>query len=75
MSRDLVKRIALLEKERSKADIGRMTDGELDAHIRTLVSGSSDFYDAVLARVARHPSAFPVVVDDPERPWTRNSGD
>ena len=44
----------------------RMTDEELDRHIRTLEVGSPAFYDAVIARVLRRRSAFPVVVDDPE---------
>lgn len=43
-----------------------MTDEDLDAYIRTLEVGSPAFYDAVIARVLRHRSAFPVVVDDPE---------
>ena len=43
-----------------------VTDEELDAYIKTLEVGSPAFYDAVIARVLRHRSAFPVVGEDPE---------
>ena len=66
MATSLEKRIALLEAARVKSNLKAMTDKELDRHIRTLEVGSPAFYDAVIARVLRHRSAFPVVVDDPE---------
>ncbi len=66
MATSLEKRIALLEAARVKSNLKAMTDEELDRHIRTLEVGSPAFYDAVIARVLRRRSAFPVVVDDPE---------
>ena len=66
MATSLEKRIALLETARVKSNLKAMTDEELDVYIKTLEVGSPAFYDAMIARVLRHPSAFPVVVDDPE---------
>ena len=63
---NLERRIAALERARLPADLKSMTDEELDPPIRTLEASSAAFYDAVLARVHRHPSFFPVVVNDPE---------
>ncbi|MEO7128811.1 MAG: hypothetical protein ABI040_08115 [Rhodoferax sp.] len=63
---NLEQRIALLESARVQTNLKVMTDEELDAHMRTLEAGSPAFYDAVLARVHRHPSFISVVVDDPE---------
>lgn len=66
MATNLEKRIALLETARVKSHLKTMTDVELDVYIKALEVGSPAFYDAVIARVLRHLSAFPVVVDDPE---------
>ena len=48
-----------------------MSDDELRAYTAKCASGSGEMYAAVLTLVGRHPSAFPVVHDDPERPWAR----
>ena len=66
MATSLEKRIALLETARAKSNLKAMTDEELDAYIKTLEVGSPAFYDAVIARVLRHRSAFHVVGEDPE---------
>ena len=66
MATSLEKRIAQLEAARVKSNLKAMTDEELDRNISTLEVGSPAFYDAVIARVLRRRSAFPVVVDDPE---------
>lgn len=66
MATNLEKRVALLETARVKSNLKAMTDVELGEYIKALEVGSPAFYDAVIARVLRHPSAFPVVVDDPE---------
>lgn len=63
---NLEKRIALLEGARAVANLKAMTDDELMAHAGTLESGSPGWYDAILTKVMRHPSAFPVVAIDPE---------
>ena len=62
---DLKQRLTLLEGARAKADIKAMSDDELDTHIRTLGFGTPECYAAIVARVLRHPSVFPVVHDDP----------
>ena len=67
MATSLERRIALLESTREKADLKSMPDEELDAHIKTLEAGSPAFFDAILTKVLRRRSAFPIVVDDPER--------
>ena len=61
---DLKQRLTLLEGARAKADIKAMSDDELDTHIRTLGVGSPECYAAIVARVLRHPSAFPVAHGD-----------
>lgn len=53
-------RVTTLEGIREKADIQAMTDAALDAHISTLEFGTTECYSAIIARVMRHPSAFPV---------------
>jgi len=62
---NLENRVARLEAGQAKADMERMNDEELDAYILTLEDGCPSWYDAIIARVMRHPSAFPVVHDDP----------
>ena len=54
-------RLTHLEGARAKADIKAMSDGELDAYIATV--GAPECYAAMVARVLRHPSVFPVVHD------------
>ncbi|MEO7938506.1 MAG: hypothetical protein ABIR55_07775 [Burkholderiaceae bacterium] len=66
MATSLERRIALLESAQVKANLKSMTDEELSGHIRALEIGSPAFYDAVIARVLRHSSTFPIVVNDPE---------
>ena len=66
MATSLEKRMALLETARAKSNLKAMTDEELGAYIKTLEVGSPAFCDAVIARVLRHRSAFPVVGEDPE---------
>lgn len=61
----LNQRLTVLEGMRSKADIKGMSDDYLDAYINTLEVGSVDCRAAMFARLLRHPSAFPIVRDDP----------
>ena len=63
---DLKQRLTLLEGARAKADIKAMSDDELDTQIRTLGVGSAECYAAIVARVLRHPSVFPVMRDEPD---------
>jgi hypothetical protein len=62
----LERRVAVLEAARGDADLQAMTDEELDAYIRTLEMGTSEGFRAVLAKVFRHGSALPIVIDDPD---------
>lgn len=62
----LEKRVAQLEGARANADLKTMTDDELRAYTGTLENGTSRWWDCVMASVMRHPSAFPVVRDDPD---------
>ena len=62
----LEKRVALLEVTQGNKDLKAMTDDELSAYILTLEKGAPRWWDSVLARVMRHPSAFKVVKDDPD---------
>ncbi len=62
---DLKQRLTLLEGARAKADIKAMSDDELDTHIRTLGFATPECYAAIVARVLRHSSVFPVVHDAP----------
>ena len=62
----LEKRVAQLEVTQGNTDLKAMTDDELNAYILTLEDGTPRWWDAVLARVMRHPSAMPVVKDDPD---------
>lgn len=62
---NLESRISRLEAGQAKADLERMNDEELDAYILTLEEGSPDWYETLIARVMRHPSALQVVHDDP----------
>lgn len=62
----LEKRVAQLEVAQGNADLKAMTDDELSAYILILEDGTPRWWDAVLANVMRHPSAFQVVKDDPD---------
>ncbi len=65
----LEQRIAKMEQAMAHVDLNAMTDDELLAHAGTFPMFSKEMYAAILTKVNRHPSAFPVVYDDPERPW------
>ena len=71
---NLEQRVAKMEQAADDVDLKSMTDDELRAYAAKCPSGSSEMYAAVLALVGRRPSAFPVVHDDPERPWARKQG-
>ena len=62
----LENRILQLERARGNADLNAMTDAQLSAYIRTLENGAPRWWNAVLASVMRHPSALPIVVNDPD---------
>ena len=68
----LEQRIARMEQTVANVDLNAMTDDELRAHARTFPMFSREMYAAILTIVNRHPSAFPVVYDDPERPWAHS---
>lgn len=63
---NLEKRVASLEGAKVEANLKVMTDAELDDYILTLESGSPICSKAIITRVLRHPSYFPVVKSDPE---------
>lgn len=65
----LEQRIAKMEQAMAHVDLNAMTDDELLAHAGTFPMFSGGMYAVILTLVNRHPSAFPVVYDDPERPW------
>lgn len=69
--KNLEKRVAQLEVAQGNADLKAMTDDELRAYTCTLEGGTPQWWDALLTSVMRHPSAFKVVKDDPERPCLR----
>ena len=70
----LENRVAKLEAKAYTANLAKLTDAELDEYILTLKDGAPDiltleggspqWWDAVLSRVARHPSAFPIISDE-----------
>lgn len=59
-------RLKKLETAASTVHLARLSDAELDAHVLALMAGSPRWYDAIIHRVMRHPSMFPVVHDDPD---------
>lgn len=59
-------RLKRLETAAGTVHLAKLSDAELDAHIHTLKDGSPGWYDAIIHRVMRYPSAFPVVHDDPD---------
>lgn len=64
-------RLAALEKAAAHVDLNAMTDDELRAYAGKFPMFSREMYAAILTLVQRRPSAFPVVYDDPERPWVQ----
>jgi len=69
---NLNQRLMRLEGARAKADIEAMSDEALDAHIQTLTFGTTECYAAIVARVLRHPSVFPVVKDNSDNDLQKN---
>lgn len=67
----LESRVAKMEKSAAHVDLKSMTDNELRVHAGKFPMFSREMYAAILTLVGRRPSAFPVVHDDPERPWAR----
>ncbi|MDO9250841.1 MAG: hypothetical protein Q7U48_04745 [Hydrogenophaga sp.] len=59
-------RIAKIEQTAAHVDLGAMTDAQLLDHAGTFPMCSKGMYAAVLTVMGRHPSAFPVVKDDPD---------
>ena len=70
----LEQRIAKMEQAVAHVNLNAMTDDELRAHAGTFPMFSRGMYAAILTLVNRHPSAFPVVYDDLERPWAHAKG-
>ena len=66
MAAGLKRRVALLESAKAEVNLKSLTDEELDARIRTLTADNPAFYETLLTRISRHPSAIPVVADDRE---------
>ncbi len=62
----LEQRLKRLETAAGTVHLANLSDTELDAHIITLLAGSPGWYDAIIHRVLRYPSAFPVVYNDPD---------
>lgn len=71
---NLEKRVAKMEQATADVDLEAMTDDELHAYAAKFPMFSREMYAAILTLVGRRPSAFPVVHDDPERPWARRQG-
>lgn len=69
---NLNQRLARLEGARAVADIKAMSDEALDTHIQTLKFGTAECYAAIIARVLRHPSVFPVVRDNTDNDLQKN---
>jgi hypothetical protein len=65
-------RLKKLETAANTVHLAKLTDTELDSHILTLKDGSPGWYDAIIHRVLRYPSAFPVVHDDPDHLLARD---
>ena len=65
----LEQRIAKMEHALADVDLHAMTDDELRAHAGSFPMFSRRMYAVILTLVNRHPSAFPVVHDDRDRPW------
>lgn len=68
----LEQRIANMEQAVADVALHAMTDEELLAHAGKFPMFSSEMYTAIVTLVLRRPSAFPVVHDDPERPWVHS---
>ena len=59
-------RLKKLETAANTVHFAKQSDADLDAHILTLMAGSPGWYDAIIHRVLRYPSAMPVIYDDPD---------
>ena len=62
----LEKRVSMLEGARAVVNLKTMTDAELSAYAGTCEYGSKEMYVALVMLVNRHPSALPIVHDDPD---------
>jgi len=58
-------RVAKLEAELLKVRFDDMSDDELRAHADTFPFKSPKQYEAIIALILRHGSAFPIIHDDP----------
>ena len=70
----LEQRSAKMWQAVAHVNLNAMTDDELRAHAGTFPMFSRGMYAAILTLVNLHPCAFPVVYDDPERPWAHAKG-
>ncbi len=68
---NLEKRVAKMEQATGDVDLKAMSDDELHAYAAKFPMFSREMYAAILTLAGRRRSAFPVVYDDPERPWVR----
>ncbi|OGB29659.1 MAG: hypothetical protein A3I16_05535 [Burkholderiales bacterium RIFCSPLOWO2_02_FULL_66_35] len=59
-------RIAKMEQTAAHVHLDDMTDAQLLDHAGTFPMFSRGMYAAVLTVVGRHPSAVPIVKDDPD---------
>lgn len=59
-------RVAKLEAELLKVRFDAMSDDELRAYAATFPFKSPKQYEAIIALINRHGSAFPIVHDDPD---------
>lgn len=59
-------RLKRLETAAGTVHLAKLSDADLDTHVLTVLPGSPGWYDAIIHRVMRYPSAFPVVHDDPD---------
>ncbi len=63
--RNLEARIAALESVLLAVRLDNLSDEQLPAHIDSLPRGSAKRLEAVIALILRHPSAYPMAVNDP----------
>ena len=63
---NLKKRLVQLEVAQEKIALKQMTDDELMAYAGTLENGSFRWWEAIITKVLRRPSALQIVHDDPE---------
>ncbi len=58
-------RVAKLEAELLKVRFDDLSDDDLRAHAATFPFKSPKQYEAIIALILRHGSAFPIIHDDP----------